>query len=368
MQRTRLILVGGFLGAGKTTLLGQAARVLTTQGKRVGLITNDQAANLVDTELLRREKLNVREIAGGCFCCRFEQLMETAHKLRDAMSPDIIIGEPVGSCTDLSATVVQPIKAQYADVYCVSPLSVLVDPSRLQDLLGIKRQGLLHASVRYILQKQIEEADLLVINKRDSLTVQEQQDIIAATRNMFPGKPVFLVSALTGDGVTEWLNSVVNEAAAGAYIADVDYDIYSEGEAVLGWLNAAATVSSPENTDWQALSLCILNRIKEAALQAKAEIAHVKLALSAASGHCVANITSTAGAPMVRGQIIGESPVVSLVVNARVEMAPDLLQNIVEGIFAALVSDGFTVQLETMQSFRPGRPLPMHRYTSVVAV
>lgn len=245
MQRTRLILVGGFLGAGKTTLLGQAARVLTTQGKRVGLITNDQAANLVDTELLRREKLNVREIAGGCFCCRFEQLMETAHKLRDAMSPDIIIGEPVGSCTDLSATVVQPIKAQYADVYCVSPLSVLVDPSRLQDLLGIKRQGLLHASVRYILQKQIEEADLLVINKRDSLTVQEQQDIIAATRNMFPGKPVFLVSALTGDGVTEWLNSVVNEAAAGAYIADVDYDIYSEGEAVLGWLNAAATVSSP---------------------------------------------------------------------------------------------------------------------------
>ena len=47
-----LVIVGGFLGAGKTTLLWQAARRLTAKGLRVGLITNDQAPDLVDTGLL----------------------------------------------------------------------------------------------------------------------------------------------------------------------------------------------------------------------------------------------------------------------------------------------------------------------------
>jgi G3E family GTPase len=53
MATIRLILVGGFLGAGKTTLLHGAATRLVTRGFRVGLITNDQAPDLVDTRLLR---------------------------------------------------------------------------------------------------------------------------------------------------------------------------------------------------------------------------------------------------------------------------------------------------------------------------
>ena len=52
MPLPTLILVGGFLGAGKTTLLAEAARRLTSEGRRVGLITNDQAANLVETAML----------------------------------------------------------------------------------------------------------------------------------------------------------------------------------------------------------------------------------------------------------------------------------------------------------------------------
>src|SRR4051812_22665242 len=109
MEPVRLILVGGFLGAGKTTLLAQAASKLAAQGKRVGLITNDQAADLVDTEMLRRKGFNVGEVAGGCFCCRFEDLVNASDTLIASQKPDVLIGEPVGSCTDLAATVVQPI-------------------------------------------------------------------------------------------------------------------------------------------------------------------------------------------------------------------------------------------------------------------
>jgi Ni2+-binding GTPase involved in maturation of urease and hydrogenase len=52
MSRTRVIIIDGFLSAGKTTLLAQAAKYFIRQGKRVGIITNDQAANLVDTHFL----------------------------------------------------------------------------------------------------------------------------------------------------------------------------------------------------------------------------------------------------------------------------------------------------------------------------
>jgi len=108
MERTRLILVGGFLGAGKTTLLAQAAERLERQGKRVGLIANDQAPDLVDTATLTQGGLPVTEVSGGCFCCRFDELASASERLMAEYEPDVILAEPVGSCTDVSATVLQP--------------------------------------------------------------------------------------------------------------------------------------------------------------------------------------------------------------------------------------------------------------------
>ena len=50
--QARYIMIGGFLGAGKTTAVCKLARHLTEQGLRVGLITNDQGNQLVDTAML----------------------------------------------------------------------------------------------------------------------------------------------------------------------------------------------------------------------------------------------------------------------------------------------------------------------------
>jgi len=364
MKQLQLILVGGFLGAGKTTLLARAAKLLGTHGHRVGLITNDQAADLVDTALLRQAQFEVREIAGGCFCCRFDQLITTVLQLATEISPDIIIGEPVGSCTDLSATVLQPLKDLHADCLTLAPFSVLVDPNRLWEVLEPRRQSLMHASARYILRKQLEEADLLIINKRDLLDPQEQEELLAATRDMFPGKPLYLISALTGEGVAAWLDDLASPGNAGGHIVDVDYDIYAEGEAVLGWLNASATLTATAPVDWQARGLAILDGIRQAAALRRAEIVHVKLSLTTPTDQCVANLTATTGQPTVRGRL-DEATAVSLVINARVEMAPDALQAIIEEILRSLADNGIAVQIHTVRSLSPGRPMPTHRYASV---
>ena len=50
--KARYIMFGGFLGGGKTTAVAGLAQWLTEKGLRVGLITNDQGARLVDTVML----------------------------------------------------------------------------------------------------------------------------------------------------------------------------------------------------------------------------------------------------------------------------------------------------------------------------
>ena len=366
MSQTRLMLVGGFLGAGKTTLMARAATLLCAQGKHVGLITNDQASELVDTALLRHARLEVREIAGGCFCCRFGALLDTARNLVEEMAPDIIIGEPVGSCTDLSATVLQPLKDLCAERYRLAPLSVVVDPSRLWEVLEPRRHSPLHASARYILRKQVEEADVLLINKQDLLDAAELRDLLVVTREHFPGKAALAISALTGEGVAAWLATMMREDAAGMQIVDVDYDVYAEGEALLGWLNAAATITAHRAVDWPALTLEVLERLQHAMQVRHAEIAHVKLALTTADGQLLANLTTTTGAPTIRGHIDGTPSSATLLLNARVEMSHSALQAIVEVILHGMSDAQLTVRIDTMHSLSPGRPEPTYRYANVV--
>ena len=49
----------------------------------------------------------------------------------------MFLAEPVGSCTDLAATVSYPLRRLYGDAYSIAPYSVLVDPARAERVLGL---------------------------------------------------------------------------------------------------------------------------------------------------------------------------------------------------------------------------------------
>ncbi len=61
----RFVMVGGFLGGGKTTTIGPLARSYQEQGLKVGIVTNVQAADLVDTHALSSQGHLVGEVAGA---------------------------------------------------------------------------------------------------------------------------------------------------------------------------------------------------------------------------------------------------------------------------------------------------------------
>src|SRR5438270_1124661 len=200
MKRLRFIMIGGFLGAGKTTAISRLARTYAGRGQKVGLVTNDQAQDLVDTNSLRSQGFSVEEVAGACFCCKFDDLIGQVSRLQKSERPDVILAEPVGSCTDLVATVVQPLRDLYGDRFEVAPYPVLFKPSHGLRILRNDPGSGFSSKAAYIFRKQLEEADAIVINRIDEITPDVLAELGELLARDFPGTPVLRVSAKTGQG------------------------------------------------------------------------------------------------------------------------------------------------------------------------
>lgn len=361
MKRVKFILVGGFLGAGKTTALCRLARYYAHKGLRVGLITNDQADNLVDTHLVRIEGFNVEEIPGGCFCCKFNDLVKAVNKLITRVKPDLILAEPVGSCTDLVATVIKPLKFYYKHSYKISPYTVLLDPKRAKDIIISKALSGFSNNVAYIFRKQLEESDIIALNKIDTLKPVQVTKMLSLLKKRFPGSKIIGVSSLTGKGFDHWIRAVRSQKS-GRNILDVDYDIYAKGEAELGWLNFVAELSrrAPFSTERFLKALAL--KIKSSLDNIPAEIAHLKLALSTAIGNSLIHLTCSSKGLEFFSKESGKSGRGRLIVNARVHTEPKRLCRLVVGALEALCKkEGIGLKIKSKQYFRPGRPVPVHR-------
>ncbi len=357
---TSLVFIGGFLGAGKTTLLGAAAQRLTAQGKRVGLITNDQAANLVDTSLLRQRHAAVAEVSGGCFCCRFDDLVHASEQLEREHHPDVILGEPVGSCTDIAATVIRPVQRLLAERFVVAPFSVLVDPGRIAELDSSNGSGSFPDDVRYIMQKQVEEADLVVLTKIDTLDSERLAACKEHLARLNPGVPITAVSASTGEGLDAWLNYVQQPRPAGERKLEIDYGQYADGEAALGWLNATVRVQADAKVPWREYCQDTLLQLRDRCREMGAEIAHAKV-LFAGDG-CVAgaNITGNGGNVKSFQESNGGDGAGTLTLNVRAHATPDRLDEAVRGILE--VDPRVRTAIERISAFSPSPPVPTHRY------
>lgn len=363
MNLTRIILAGGFLGSGKTTLLWQAAKMLTEQGLRVGLITNDQAPQLVDSALLTHNHLKVEEVSGSCFCCNFNGFTDAIRHLRLDVQADVIIAEPVGSCADLSATILQPLKEYWNTELRVSPLSVLTDPHRLQSILDGGNAGL-HPDAAYIVKKQMEEADVILINKADLLSADEMQKLIQHTASTFPAATIYPISALKGTGIRQWLDVVMKSNEAGKRLLDINYDTYAHGEAVLGWLNGTILLHG-KTTDWNQFAKQLLTSLSEQFDKAHLSVGHVKVILENGDQYAMGNLTGKAETLSMRGDA-GTSGDAKLVINARVETSPEALDRMVNDVIDGLTGADYQKDVEAWKYLQPGRPNPTHRFREVV--
>ena len=310
-MRPVVALVGGFLGAGKTTLILKAARLLQARGVKAAAVLNDQGDDLVDTELARRSGTPADQVSGGCFCCRFPDLVEALERL-SAHEPEIIFAEAVGSCTDLVATTLRPLLRDYGSRYRVAPLTVLVHE---------EPDG---PDLRFLFEHQLAEADLVV-----------QRDV----------------------DVAGWVDMLLaGDSPAATKTITVDYARYAEAEAALGWLNARATVR-PEPPASPAMIVGPLVDAMDAALTAAGiGIVHLKAMAQCESGYVKAALTANGRDPAVEGGL-DASPAAEhdLLLNLRAMGDPERLREIAGRALANVGAERVSIT-----AFRPAAPVPWH--------
>jgi hypothetical protein len=184
----------------------------------------------------------------------------------------------------------------------------------------------------------------------------------------FPGTPVLAVSAKTGIGFDPYATFLDQDGAFGQKILEIDYDIYAEGEAELGWLNCSIHLDGSKGTfEMDAIVRDTLEGIAQSLERLDGEAAHVKvIGLDSGGGFAVANLVGRGmkvDLSLASNSVAGE---MDLIVNARAAIDPDALQSEVEkAVHAICERYGTKATFRQTQSLRPGRPTPTHRYSSL---
>jgi Ni2+-binding GTPase involved in maturation of urease and hydrogenase len=353
-------IVGGFLGSGKTTAIAALAKQYVAAGHRVGVVTNDQGKYLVDTAFFELSAVPTVEVTGGCFCCNYDDLADRLANLTELAQPDVIFAESVGSCADVVATVVKPLLLLGDSGFQPSSFSVFVDGRLLrQRLLDLPMP--FSDDVVYIFDKQIEEAGLLIINKMDLLAETAVAATLALAQQAYPNKTIHLQNSLETRSVQTW-GSLLENARLPEQSVEMDYDRYGAGEAELAWLDEVVTLHVPDGQG-RELSIALLEQIVTAVQAQNWPIGHLKFMVS--NGRNQAKISfptlNQTGWQSQIPDLPGQK--IKLLINARVAVSADDLQQIVQHVFdTAQQTMNLSYQLEQQSYFHPGFPNPTHRF------
>lgn len=355
----KLILLGGFLGSGKTTAIQQAAEEYMRNGTSVGVITNDQGAHLVDSQYLKSFKVPVREVTDGCFCCNFHDLEESIHSLDEECRPQVIFAESVGSCTDLISTVVNPVQRYYPNVDVI--ITVFAD-ARILPVLIQESSNVFDEKVHYIYRKQLEEADILVINKVDLISDDELRNIKQIVENKFSRKKILYLNSLNREDIKKWIMLHYNfPNSPKRKSLEVDYNVYGNGEAFLGWLDSEIVINT-ENYNAIKAGYELIKKIYEILKQEKLPVGHLKCLIS--DGVITEKVSFTCADEETISYKDDALKIdkVKILINARIQTEPEQLKDI---FYKAINNNNLSrychVIVKKISVFKPGFPQPTYR-------
>ena len=340
-----LVPVGGFLGSGKSSLLLAAGQRLRARGVKVAILTNDQAEGLVDTVTARQQDFDAGEVAGACFCCAFTKFVDAAADLA-ARGADVILAEPVGSCTDIAATVLGPLRQDFAHLFRLAPFTVLVDAAQYRSFHAPGADQ----EVAWLHGRQIAEADILAFSKCD---LGEPLPELHA--------PALRLSARSGIGVDTWIEEVLSGRTAPGtrLLGDLDYGRYARAEALLAWLNASVALRTKRPLSPAQLLGALVEDVDARLTNQGVSIAHLKTWIESSHSWLRVSMTRNGQEPAVEGdRLAAAARDYHLVLNLRALGEPGVLRACVEQALAALPA---TAEIERLDCFRPLPPQPERR-------
>ncbi len=192
LQRIPLSVVGGFLGSGKTTLVN---RLLATARGRIAVLVNDFGAVNIDAGLILAHDGETLRLTNGCVCCSMsDDFMATVIRVLDAPEPfDHVLIEASGVGDPWSIAEIALVEPQLA----LNAVIVLADAERVAGLLDDPRLG-------ETVQRQVESADILLLNKVDLVDAATHAGALAKLAALKPAlRIVSTVEAMVPDALLD---------------------------------------------------------------------------------------------------------------------------------------------------------------------
>ncbi|MBN2516263.1 MAG: GTP-binding protein, partial [Deltaproteobacteria bacterium] len=179
-ERPQLIVVTGFLGAGKTTFVRNFIEYHVQHNRFVAVIQNEIGETSLDGKLVDHD-YSVVEIDEGCVCCTLiGSLKRGIHQILSQFQPDYIIVETTGLANPFN--LLEEL-SEVEDIVKFDSVTTIVDGVNAEE--SVQKYD--------IACRQIEAADLILLNKNDLLTEKRSNEIIQKLRSINGYAPILSV-------------------------------------------------------------------------------------------------------------------------------------------------------------------------------
>ena len=355
----KLHIVGGFLGSGKTTAIINAAKVWSTQGKKVGVITNDHNKYLISSPFVNANYSLADEVINGCFSSDLDNLSDKIVRLHTNTQIDTIFAECVGSCTDIVSTTVKPLMIFNQNSFESITLSTFIDARLLLVYLRGDKFPF-NDNINYIFGKQIEESDLLIVNKIDRVPREDLLELKWFVDRKMSDKNIICQNSQDPNNIIYWLKTLDRLPMQNRASLEIDYRLYGQGEVDLIWVNKEIDFSSIIADAYELAIRFVENVVTEIRLQ-QIPIGHLQFLL--VNGAHIQKISFTAvyDEDWKAALSAVSTNQVTLILNARIETTQDVIRAIIKNALTAVSNNETNVRKRNSSAFQSGLSISASR-------
>lgn len=359
-MKTRYMVTSGFLGAGKTTSMIAFAREIKRRGLgNPAIIANDLGAgNIVDAEFCAAAGVMTLPVSGGCICYQHENLVGKIHQL-EAAGADIIFSDIPGCGIGARDHVYMELEEKEQGEFHLMPFTCIVDPERIRMIMPEQADINLPEEMKFLLDAQMAEADLIVLNKTDTISEAEAQRICEFITDIYPKTPVMTMSAMKGTGVGEVADYLLENRSAAEH-REIGYEsqAFIDAENRLSWFNTRVYMQQREdrNLDFNIVIGDIFEGIREGLKKHDSNVPHLKMFAADSEEELTdffkASMTGVDYDVEYDRRLQRRYSALSLIINARCAADPVVMADIVDDAVEA-VSEKYNMKVRTffMETF-----------------
>ncbi len=342
MSGVRYMVVSGFLGAGKTTsMLALSRSVNSRHPLRAAILANDLGeGNIVDAEYTAMSEVMTDCIAGDCICYQHENLVDRLRAL-GGRGADIVFSDIPGCGIGALDHVYRELANREPGEFRLLPFTCIVDPERLEMLAG-KDIGL-PGEMRFLLNAQMAEADLIILNKIDTLSPARREEKLALIASLHPDTPVMAMSARSGEGVDAAADYILSHDSP-VCGRDIGYgsEQFIAAERLMSWYNRRVffTERGGRNLDFNAALGALMDGVSAALSAGGGNVPHFKVFASGEDGDYFKASLLGVGRPIEYDRRFERRyTALSVIINARASVDADAMSAAVEDALEAVKAE-----------------------------